>query len=195
MALLKNHNHQLCLSSKEYSEILHPHLKGDLSPHTLLYLDHYNKPSSIRPSSASPVRSIRHPITTSTRRPHSASRRPQTATMSDKQCYSRIKRLRQEFATLAREHSRLHTSRTNARELEIISRRMEIILDELERLQRQLKISFRRSSSKDHLETEKNETPLDTLRKTRLLQVMLKDSTNKQHYRGRSHRTRPYSND
>jgi hypothetical protein len=180
MALLKNHNHQLCLSSKEYSEILHPHLKGDLSPHTLLYLDHYNKPSSIRPSSASPVRSIR---------------RPQTATMSDKQCYSRIKRLRQEFATLAREHSRLHTSRTNARELEIISRRMEIILDELERLQRQLKISFRRSSSKDHLETEKNETPLDTLRKTRLLQVMLKDSTNKQQYRGRSHRTRPYSND
>ena len=72
---------------------------------------------------------------------------------------------------------------------------MEIILDELERLQRQLRISLRKSTSKDCLETEKNETPLDTLRKTRLLQLMLKDPTNKQHYRGRSHRTRPTSND
>jgi hypothetical protein len=182
MALLKNHNHQLCLSSKEYSEILQPHLKGDISPHTLLYLDHYNKPTSTRPSSASPVRSVRHPTTatTSTRRPHSASRRPQTATISDKQCYSRIKRLRQEFGLLAREHTRLQSSRTNARELEIISRRMEIILDELERLQRLLRISLRKSTSKDYFETEKNETPLDTLRKTRLLQLMLKDPTNKQ---------------
>jgi hypothetical protein len=198
IALLKNHNHQLCLTSKAYAEVLHPHLKGDLSPHTLLYLDHYNK-SSTRPSSASPVRSTRRPVTASLGRPHSASRRPQTATISDKQCHSRIKRLRQEFAILAREHTRLNTSRTNARELEIISRRMEIILDELERLQKQLKISLRKSSSsRNQLEQDKNETPLETLRKTRLLQILLKDSTNKQQqqqHRGRSHRTRPNSND
>ncbi|CAF2323120.1 unnamed protein product [Rotaria sp. Silwood2] len=196
IALLKNHNHQLCLSSKEYSELLHPHHKSDLSPHSYLYLDHYNKSSSIRPSSASPVRSIHRPITTTTtRRSYSASRRPQTATISDKQCYSRMKHLRQEFATLAREHKRLNKTRTNARELEIISRRMEIILDELERLQRQLKISLKKSSTKDQGKLDKNDTPLETLRKTRLLQILLGDQTNKQQYRGRSRRTRQNSND
>ncbi|CAF0901164.1 unnamed protein product [Rotaria sordida] len=200
IALLKNHNHQLCLSSKEYSELLHPHEKSDLPPHSYLYLDHYNKSSSTRPSSASPVRAVRRPIattttTTTTRRSCSASRRPQTTTISDKQCYSRLKHLRHEFATLAREHKRLNKSRTNTRELEIINRRMEIILDELERLQKQIKISLKRSSIKDQDKLEKNDTPLETLRKTRLLQILLGDQTNKQQYRGRSHRTRQNSND
>ena len=196
IALLKNHNHQLCLSSKEYAE-LQPHLRGDLSPHTLLYLDHYNKLSSplIRPSSASPVRTVRRPIVSSTRRPRSASRRPQSANISDKQCYSRIKRLRQEFAVLAREHARLNTSRTNVRELEIINRRMEIILDQLEPLQRQLRTATRKSSSRDQLESDKNQTPLQTLRKTRLLQTLLRDPTSQQEYHTRSHRTRPNSYD
>ena len=191
MALLKSHNHQLCLSSKEYSEFLHPHLKGDLSPHTLLYLDHYNKLSSTRPSSASPVRSNRHPISTLTNRAQSASRRPQTATISVKQCHSRIKHLQQEFASLAREHARLHRSRSDTRKLDIISRRMEIILEELETLQRE----SRKSSSRDHLNGEKSETPLETLRKTRLIQLILKDPANKPHCRGRSHRARPNSKD
>ena len=203
IALLKNHNHQLCLSSKEYAE-LQPHLRADLSPHTLLYLDHYNKPFSssssppnIRPSSASPVRAVRRPVHPSSpiRRPRSASRRPPSANMSEKQCYSRIKRLRQEFAVLAREHARLSASRTHQRELEIIGRRMEIILEELERLQRQLRNSVRKSSSRDQLEFDQNDTPLETLRKTRLLQLILRDSANQQEWRGRSHRTRPNSYD
>lgn len=205
IALLKNHNHQLCLSSKEYAEI-QPHLRADLSPHTLLYLDHYNKPYStssspiVRPSSASPVRAVRrpvHPCSSSTkRRPRSASRRPTSANMSEKQCYSRIKRLRQEFAVLAREHAKLSTSRTHHRELEIIGRRMEIILEELERLQRQLRNSVRKSSSRDQLEFDQNDTPLETLRKTRLLQLILRDSANQQEWRGgRAHQARPNSYD
>lgn len=203
IALLKNHNHQLCLSSKEYAE-LYPHLRGDLSPHTLLYLDHYNKPSSstssptLRPSSASPVRAVRRPInssSSSTRRPRSASRRPQSANISDRQCYSRIKRLRQEFAILAREHARLSTSRLHQREMEIISRRMEIILEELERLQRQLRTSLRKSASRDQFEFEQNDTPLETLKKTRLLQLILRDAANQPQCQGRSHRARPNSYD
>ncbi|CAF3351900.1 unnamed protein product [Rotaria sp. Silwood1] len=199
MALLKNHNHQLCLSSKEYSELLHPDHRSDLSPHSYLYLDHYNKSSLTRPSSASPVRSTRRPITTKAtttrRRSHSACRRPQTAMISDKQCYSRIKHLRHEFSTLAHEHKRLNKSRTNARELGIINRRMEIILDELECLQRQLKISLKKSSTKNQDRLEINETPLETLRKTRLLQILLTDQTNKQQYQGCSRRSRPNSYD
>jgi hypothetical protein len=72
---------------------------------------------------------------------------------------------------------------------------MELILDELELLQRQLKISLRKSSSKDQFELEKTETPLETLRKTRLLQMILKDSTNKQLNHGYSRKIRPNSND
>lgn len=193
--MLKNHNHQLCLSSKEYAEI-QPHLKGDLSPHTLLYLDHYNKTSSTnRPSSASPVRPVRRQANNSNRRPRSASRRPQSANFSDKQCYSRIKQLRQEFGVLAREHARLNTSRANTRELEIINRRMEIILEELEHLQTLLKHSIRKSSSREQIQGENVETPLQTLRKTRLLQFILKDSTNTQPYKTYSHRCRPNSNE
>ncbi|UJR23943.1 hypothetical protein I4U23_026912 [Adineta vaga] len=45
MALLKTHNHRLCLSSKEYLKILHPsQQKHHLSTHEFLYLDHYKKP-------------------------------------------------------------------------------------------------------------------------------------------------------
>lgn len=187
IALLKNHNNQLCLSSKEYGEI-HPHIKGDLSPHTLLYLDHYNKSSlSNRPSSASPVRAVRRQTNNSNRRPRSASRRPQSANFSDKQCYSRIKHLRQEFGVLAREHARLNTSRSNTRELDIINRRMEIILEELEYLQKLLRNSIRKSSSREQIQFDKAETPLQTLRKTRLLQFILKDSTNTQQYKPYSH--------
>jgi hypothetical protein len=72
---------------------------------------------------------------------------------------------------------------------------MEIILEELERLHKQLKISLKKSSSKDQFQLEKNETPLDTLRKTRLLQIILKDSTNKQQYYEHPRKTRPNSND
>jgi hypothetical protein len=192
IALLKSHNHQLCLSSKEYFELFHSNLKNSLSPHRRLYLDHSNKSSTKRPSSASP---IRRPIITSTERSHSAFRRPQTSTLSKKQVHSRMKRLRQEFTILAREHTTLNTSRTNSRELEIINQRMEIILDELESLQKQLKFSLRKSFSKDRIELEKNETPLETLKKTKLLQGILKDPNNKQQHRERSHRTRPNSND
>lgn len=157
--------------------MLQPHLKGDLSPHTLLYLDHYQRTAATsRPSSASPVR-------------HRPRRRPQTAAAaavtSEKKCYSRMKHLRQEFATLTREHQRLNTSRSNPRELEIINRRMEIILEELDQLQRQLRQTTNRRSTSI-------ETPLETLRKTRLLQVILKDASQKEQHQGRSHRrTRP----
>jgi hypothetical protein len=73
---------------------------------------------------------------------------------------------------------------------------MELILEELERLQRQLKNSIRKSSSsKDQFQLEKNETPLETLRKTRLLQIILRDSINKDPYHTRSYRTRPNSYD
>ena len=185
IALLKNHNHQLCLSSKEYSELLHSHLKCDLSNDKYFHPDQTTKSSLRRPSSASP---IRH--STTTRRSHSTSRRPQSATISDRQCHLRMKRLRQEFAMLAREHIKLDKCRANARELQIINRRMEIILDELQRLQRQLKISVKKLSSKDQMETEKNETPLEILRKTRLLQMILTDQDRKH-----SHRERFNSND
>lgn len=185
----------MCLSSREYNEILHPHLRKDLSPHSLLYLDHYNKSASIRPSSASPMRSIRRPTTVPKRRSYSVSRRPQIGHLSYKQCYLRMKNLRQEFATLAREHARLNKSRSNAREVEIINHRMEIILDELERLQRQLRMSVKKISPKEPDVLVKNDSPLETLRKTRLLQIVLKDPTNEQHYRGRSRRARPNSND
>ncbi|CAF1236512.1 unnamed protein product [Adineta steineri] len=188
IALLKNHNHHLCLSSKEYSELLHSNVKNDFSPHN----DHYNKSSRTRSSSVSPVRSK----STSIRRSHSTVRRPQSSINSDRQCCSRIKSLRQEFEILAREHASLNTSRANSRELEIINRRMEMILDELERLQRQIKSSLRKSSSfRDQIESEKIETPLETLRKTRLLQIILKDPTNRQLCRERSHRRRSNIND
>ncbi|CAF3299252.1 unnamed protein product [Rotaria socialis] len=195
IALLKNHNHQLCLSSKEYSELLNSNQKSDLSSPSSFYPDHVNKSLPRRPLSASPVRSMRRPITASTKRSCSASRRSQTATISDKHCHSRMKHLRQEFATLAREHKRLNTSRKNARELEIINRRMEIILDQLECLQKQLKVSSRKSSTRAQQEAEKTETPLEILRKTRIIQTILKDQTNQQQYRGRSYRARPNSND
>ncbi|CAF1456736.1 unnamed protein product [Adineta ricciae] len=183
IALLKNHNHQLCLSSKEYSDLHHTNGRSDLSPHTILYLDHYNKSSRTRPSSASPIRAVRRSVTTS------PSERPHRSALSEKQCHSRIKRLRQEFATLAREHTTISTSRNNSRELEILNLRMELILDELERLQRLLKLSVRKTQS------DKIETPLETLRKTKLLQTILKDPSNNQHYQGHSRRSRPKSND
>jgi hypothetical protein len=72
---------------------------------------------------------------------------------------------------------------------------MEMILEELERLQRQLKNSIRKSSSKEQFELDKNETPLETLRKTRLLQIILRDSIHKEPCRTRSLRTRPNSYD
>jgi hypothetical protein len=168
IALLKNHNHQLCLSSKEYSDLLHPRHKSELSPHTLLYLDHYNKPST-RPLSASPVRSNRRTNqTSSTRRPH-------TASTTDNDCYSRIKRLRREYVVLSREHTKLNSSLTSTDDLEIIGRRMNIILEELGQLQRQYMMT-----SQDHMEQDLNETPIETLRRTKLLQLILKDPINKQ---------------
>jgi hypothetical protein len=72
---------------------------------------------------------------------------------------------------------------------------MEIILQELERLQKQFKISLKKSLPKEQFQLEKNETPLETLRKTRLLQIILKDSTNKQQSHGHYQRIRPNSYD
>jgi hypothetical protein len=57
----------------------------------------------------------------------------------------------------------------------MISRRMEIILDELEQLQRQYM-----DLSTEHMEQDLNETPLETLRRTKLLQLILRESSNKQ---------------
>ena len=199
IALLKKHNHQLCLSSKEYAEILNNHGGGDLSPHTFLYLDHYNRPT-IRPSSASPIRTVRRSRTSSFGGVHSTTRRPKTAMLSTQQCYARIKSLHQEFATLTREHKRLNTSRGNQRELQIISERMKIILEDLEKLQNQLKSSMSDSLPKDLSSNNKLETPLETLRKTRLIQILLKDSSSnsqkKENCRRRTHRRfRPTSYD
>ncbi|CAF2868457.1 unnamed protein product [Rotaria sp. Silwood2] len=168
IALLKNHNNQLCLSSKEYANLLHPRHKSELSPHTLLYLDHCNRQSN-RPSSASPVRSTRRPITTST------TRRPQTASTTDSQCYSRIKCLRREYAILSREHARLLSSQTSSDDLDVLTRRMEIILEELQQLQKQYM-----SLSQSCMEQDLNETPIETLRRTKLLQLILKDPITKQ---------------
>jgi hypothetical protein len=168
IALLKKHNHQLCLSSKEYSDLLHPRHRSELTPHTLLYLDHYNKPSN-RPSTGSPVRATRriNPTTSSTRRPH-------TASTTDSDCYSRIKRLRREYVVLSREHARLNSSHTSSDDVEFIGRRMDLILEELGQLQRQYM-----TTSQDHMEQDLNETPIETLRRTKLLQLILKDSINK----------------
>jgi hypothetical protein len=58
-----------------------------------------------------------------------------------------------------------------------------------------LRSSVRKSPSKDQFELDKNETPLETLRKTRLLQIILRDPTNKESLRTRSFRTRPNSYD
>ena len=57
----------------------------------------------------------------------------------------------------------------------MLTRRMEIILEELGQLQRQYL-----KSSEDQIEQDLNETPLDTLRRTRLLQLILRDSINKE---------------
>lgn len=165
---MKNHNHQLCLSSKEYSDLLHPRHKTELSPHTLLYLDHYNKPSQ-RPTSASPVRAVRRPVAPVIRRPQTAS------TTSDNQCYSRIKQLRREYVVLSREHARLNTSCASSDDVEFIGRRMDVILEELGQLQRQYMMT-----SQDRMEQDLNETPIETLRRTKLLQLILKDPISKQ---------------
>ena len=169
IALLKKHNHQLCLSSKEYSDLLHPRHKSELSPHTLLYLDHYSKPPN-RPTSASPVRATRR-----TNPPTSSNRRPQTASAAaDSDCYSRIKRLRREYVILSREHARLNSSYASTDDVEFIGRRMDLILEELGQLQRQYM-----ASSQQSMEQDLNETPIETLRRTKLLQLILKDSFTK----------------
>ena len=190
---MKNHNQQLCLTSKEYADLLNPQPKADSSPYTLLYRDRYSKSSS-RPASASPLRRKRK--TTAKRRSQSATRRSPTSALSDQKSNKRVKELRQRYATLAREHRRLTVSRSSPRDLDIISKRMELILEQLEPLQKQLKASIKKSSSRDHLEIETNETPLETLRKTRLLQVLLKDPSRQEQHRDYLHRRiRPYSND
>ncbi len=55
----------------------------------------------------------------------------------------------------------------------MISRRMDIILEELGQLQRQYMIT-----SQDHMEQDLNETPIETLKRTKLLQLILKDPIN-----------------
>jgi hypothetical protein len=51
---------------------------------------------------------------------------------------------------------------------------MDLILEELGQLQRQYM-----TTSQDHMEQDLNETPIETLRRTKLLQLILKDSINK----------------
>ena len=92
---------------------------------------------------------------------------------SDQPLYSRIRSLRREFAILSREHARLSLMRDDAdgdEDVQILSRRMEIILEELERLQREYM-----RASREHMESDADESPLDTLRRTKLLQLILKD--------------------
>jgi hypothetical protein len=50
---------------------------------------------------------------------------------------------------------------------------MDIILEELGQLQRQYMIT-----SQDHMEQDLNETPIETLKRTKLLQLILKDPIN-----------------
>ena len=157
---MKTHNQRLCLSSKEYAELLNPNSKSELSPHTLLYLDHYNRALN-REGSALPSRSTRR---------SSPSRRTQSASLSDSQIYSRIKSLRREFVILSREHARLLTSDNQSEDIEILGRRMEVILDELANLQRRYL-----KSSREQMEQDIDESPLNTLRRTKLLQLILKD--------------------
>jgi uncharacterized protein YaaW (UPF0174 family) len=57
----------------------------------------------------------------------------------------------------------------------MIGKRMDIILEELGQLQRQYMMT-----SQDHMEQDLNETPIETLRRTKLLQLILKDPINKQ---------------
>jgi uncharacterized protein YaaW (UPF0174 family) len=57
----------------------------------------------------------------------------------------------------------------------MIGKRMNIILEELGQLQRQYMMT-----SQDHMEQDLNETPIETLRRTKLLQLILKDPINKQ---------------
>jgi hypothetical protein len=52
---------------------------------------------------------------------------------------------------------------------------MDIILEELGQLQRQYM-----STSQDLMEQDLNETPIETLKRTRLLQLILKDPIGKQ---------------
>jgi hypothetical protein len=52
---------------------------------------------------------------------------------------------------------------------------MNAILEELGQLQRQSL-----ATSQDHTEQDLNETPNDTLKRTKLLQLILKDPINKQ---------------
>lgn len=162
----------MCLSSKEYSDLLHPRQKSEISPHTLLYLDHYNKQSTRPSSSSSPVRASRRSTgsaSASTRRPQSAS-----APASDSQCYSRIKSLRREYVILSREHARLNSSEGGVDDLEVIGRRMDAILEELGQLQRRYMMT-----SQDRMEQDLNETPIETLRRTKLLQLILRDPISK----------------
>jgi hypothetical protein len=51
---------------------------------------------------------------------------------------------------------------------------MDLILEELGQLQRQYMMS-----SQEHMEQDLNETPIETLRRTKLLQLILKDSFTK----------------
>lgn len=170
ISLLKTHNQQLCLSSKDYVDLVQPHLKSELSPHTLLYLDHYNR-SANRSSSALPTRSSRRTTSSS-----SVQRRPQSASLSDHQIYSRIKCLRREFVILSREHARLISlGNQDDDDVQILSRRMDIILQELQQLQKQYM-----RSSREHMEQDLDQTPLETLRRTKLLQLILKDPNVKQ---------------
>jgi hypothetical protein len=55
----------------------------------------------------------------------------------------------------------------------MIGKRMDIILEELGQLQKQYMMT-----SQDHMEQDLNETPIETLKRTKLLQLILKDPIN-----------------
>ncbi|CAF1235850.1 unnamed protein product [Adineta ricciae] len=112
IALLKSHNHQLCLSSKEYVKNLHTHRKNHLTSHDLLYLDHYKR-TSVSPRRCDSTKNSQH--------------------------HSRIEHLLNEYIKLFRKQTKFHLCRANSQELNSLNEKMETILDELKYLQSQNK--------------------------------------------------------
>jgi hypothetical protein len=155
ISLLKAHNRQLCLSSKDYADLVRAVSVGAFSPHR-------RSKSPIGCPTATPVRSTSR---------HSPTKVEQHRVQSAHHTSSRMQRLRREFATLEYKHSQLTDSRARRDETINVVRQMQVILDELERLQQQEK-----KRSREHTEQNVVESPLNMLRRAQVLQLILKDA-------------------
>ncbi|CAF0802722.1 unnamed protein product [Didymodactylos carnosus] len=187
IALLKSHNHHLCLTSKEYDT-----LKSGNTDYR------HHRPLS---SSSSPTHRLGRPITTtnsfrSTSSSRAFDRNSSNTPTAKSHLYSRIKKLRTEFALMACNHQKLNDKIEKTldyelrelyeNELEQLNFNMQTILNELEQLQKHLKLllSPLNSGTKDDTNVKygrnsspyEYETPLETLKRTKLLQVLLKDT-------------------